>query len=75
MFPNPVEDLFNVILHDQSAREFTVKLYDATGRIIINETRPVFETNIFNMRHCASGMYELVIIIGDKLVVGKIVKQ
>jgi spore germination protein YaaH/PKD repeat protein len=65
-FPNPFED--EIIIAGIDGIDFTVKLLDGTGRLILNQKDFDFELMKFSqLNFLASGMYIIEISQGDKI--------
>jgi hypothetical protein len=56
VFPNPVSSTLN--MRHGETEPFTVKLFDSTGRLVLNKMLPPSETTM-DIRHLKDGIYYL----------------
>jgi hypothetical protein len=73
VFPNPVHDNLNIRLSG-FAGPFIIKLYDATGTLLLSQ-RMTSNPGIISLKNLSSGVYHLQIGNGSKTFVEKIIKQ
>jgi secreted PhoX family phosphatase/sulfur carrier protein ThiS len=77
-FPNPATNSFNVTLVSPEQKAAVVKIYNATGNTVLEQTASLTKGNnkiTLNIGSLASGMYNVVIISGNETAKTRIVKQ
>ncbi len=75
VFPNPANNQLNVIIHDNQNTLYTIKLYDATGKMIHFETVAAGVLKNIPLSGFAAGIYELVVYSTDRVFTRKIIKE
>jgi hypothetical protein len=55
IYPNPSDNIFNIELKNNN--EFEFKVYDITGKVIVNKTKISRDSYLFDMSSFSSGMY------------------
>ena len=60
IFPNPTTDMLHIDFPDQISEEFDVKLFDLTGRLMINRTYATDQVSL-NVENMTAGSYVLII--------------
>jgi Secretion system C-terminal sorting domain/Fibronectin type III domain len=78
VYPNPTDSKLSVELGLESVANVGIKLTDATGRIVFNETVSSNGLNFkhdIDMKNLASGVYMLMVNVEGKTTVKRIVKQ
>lgn len=80
VYPNPTTDFINLILSSEEAAWLDVKLYNANGQLVLNETMSTVkgkQTKQMNLTGQTPGVYQLIvkdieqniILINEKLVI------
>ncbi|MBK7428856.1 MAG: T9SS type A sorting domain-containing protein [Saprospiraceae bacterium] len=73
VFPNPTNGLLSVYENVLLENSQEVFIYDVSGRLIHTDWVKIHE-NTVDLQHCPSGIYFLVMHIGDKVYRTKVVK-
>jgi len=74
VFPNPTNDVLNILFEEQNQDFWGIQLTDLTGRILLEKnklTEQVFELNL-PKENLSKGIYFLTIKIENK---GKVVRK
>ena len=77
VYPNPVKDIFNIYFDKIENTNYSVKIYDNTGKLIINKTEiPKNQKMSINVSNFSSGMY-LYEVLNNKgeIKKGKFIKE
>jgi hypothetical protein len=76
LFPNPVEDQFNIRINSSNAQSCTIEIYSIDGRLIHSEKTALSSDNhAINVSGYASGIYLCKINNGYQISSTKFVKQ
>lgn len=58
IYPNPVKDIFNIYFDKTDTTNYSVKIYDNTGKLLINKTEtPSNQKMSLNVSNFSSGLY------------------
>jgi len=76
LYPNPFNKEIGILFSRTSEEPISVKIFDANGKLAINETYPASTNNIFvNTESLPSGIYFLSVESGESKIVRKITKS
>jgi hypothetical protein len=77
--PNPADGFVNIIMNREKAAPLTIKLVDATGKILLTKTQMSAAGNqtiqLNNLEKIATGTYIIQIWDGEKITTHKLIKQ
>jgi hypothetical protein len=77
--PNPADGFVNIIMNREKAASLTVKLVDATGKVLLTKTQMATAGNqtiqLNNLEKIATGTYIIQIWDGEKITTHKLIKQ
>jgi uncharacterized repeat protein (TIGR03803 family) len=74
IYPNPASNNINVQINASLINNATIELYDATGKLIVQQ-KVLSELTSININNLADGIYSLRAIAENKQVIKRIVKQ
>ncbi len=57
IYPNPFTDKIHIVNLDKSTSEFSINIYDATGRIVFEESCQIFDEHQVNLNELPKGVY------------------
>ena len=78
IFPNPVNDKFNLQLIAKESSEVVFSLMSIDGHTILSETTELYPgiyTHTFDMKKLPSGLYFINIIDGNETISRKVIKE
>jgi len=71
--PNPTSDFLNIQLPESIAPSLNVQVFDTQGRLVRNQM--LAEGQPLDVQGLAAGMYTLKVLAGERVYVGKFVRQ
>jgi len=77
-YPNPAKDMFNIALVSPVAQQASVKVYNATGALVLEQQQPLTEgNNRFSLvtRSLAAGVYQIAVQCGNNVLKVRMIKQ
>jgi hypothetical protein len=76
IFPNPVRDYFSIRLYGESEEWVQIAIYDLSGKCVEHTTVSVDALETITLgAHLASGMYNVFIQSGSRMMQTKLMKQ
>lgn len=78
IYPNPTQSDFILKASNIDQKSVEVKIYDITGRVLINRQIEVIDRSIqsnMTLEDMSAGVYLLQLKVGDSIISGKIVKE
>lgn len=73
VYPNPVRDVLNMELPESDGANWTLRLYNAVGNLVLSRTVVAGES--VNVSSLASGVYFLQLSNGDEVLRAKVIKR
>jgi hypothetical protein len=67
LYPNPTLGQFNLSIADSRTSEYSIQLFDASGRLILNK-KQLLELNFISLESYATGTYVLSVFKKDELI-------
>jgi hypothetical protein len=67
LFPNPTLGQFNLSIADSRTSEYSIQLFDAAGRLLLNK-KQLLELNSISLESYATGTYVLSVFKKDELI-------
>ncbi|SMD44497.1 delta-60 repeat domain-containing protein/Por secretion system C-terminal sorting domain-containing protein [Aquiflexum balticum DSM 16537] len=77
IYPNPAKTESNILIQLSAESEVTIRIFDATGRLVYEEQgrqSGTFTRNL-DLRGLSSGMYHVVVQIDNKVLTGRLVRD
>ena len=78
VYPTIVVDDINIEFYNESVTEYSIKLIDMSGRVILETTKTVTnknETITLPVTHLSKGLYQLLIETPEKMETFKLIKE
>jgi hypothetical protein len=77
VYPNPANDVLNVRVLNTKQGTMDVAIYDATGRVVFNNTYTVSNNSLvaIPVKELASGIYQYTIQVDDNITGNKFIKE
>ena len=67
LYPNPTLGQFNLSIADSRASEYSIQLFDAAGRLLLNK-KQLLELNSISLESYSTGTYVLSVFKKDELI-------
>jgi hypothetical protein len=78
VYPNIVVDNIHIDFYNEDVTDYTIKLIDMSGRVILETTKTVsnkFEKVTLPLTHISKGLYQLLVGSSEKIETFKLIKE
>jgi len=75
LFPNPTNNIFNIVIANGMTKDWSVEVYDVSGKTVSYDRNLATNNHTVDLTKSESGIYLVRVQVGNKMIFKKIVKQ